>query len=1224
MADDTPQLSDGQQREQALRDGGFTDDEVNQWKGATAQSLQQGGFSAEEVRGYFGQKEPDMSAAQAHVQKNLAAPPADGQKPKREPLDVSVKPVEAKDIWDAMAAGWGNSILGLAFGHQESPIQVPENASVAQSFASNITQMAGDLPMMAAGAVAGGGAASPLTSAGMAFAVPAAMRKVLIDQYQKGDIQDAGDFARRIVGTTWEGAKGFITGAASAAVGGNLKVANALGSPLIKALTGTATQVGSEVAAQTVVSSALEGHLPSSRDFLHAAVAIGGLHAVGYGVGKAGYIQEKLQNIYAETGAHPSEVIEAANNDPALKGELLSANPDLPKEAAPPSVPPEEPPTTTPEGGSGEPPQQDGARDEILSRIGEQQPPEKVPLKDKLADGFNSLYAKHLDYTKVIGDVVNEIGDQPLDENNARVLMRLHAAVADKTKEFIENGTRDFNTGEVNGESFTKILDDYKGETGDQNLEGLKAYGIAARSLELEDRGISQPGLRENDKAFVENNPGVKPFFDRLVQYNNRVLDYLGESGRYSTEQIDAMKDLNQNYISFKKILDKDELTGKAPSTAKDIKKIGNSDLQFQDPILSTIQNTDRMIKLAHETEAANTFIDQMSKSETPEDFYRVSENQSGLPSKTQIAGYVNGERTLYDVPSEVADAINRMAGNKPAIGVFASILKPFAGMLRLGTVNNPLFAFRHAWRNQLTGLTLSKTNLLPAEALLYAPEYLSKGESYHNFVYDGGAVNSLLNFDKSYVDGKIYELNKEAPFLSKAWNTVKTVADFSHMAIVTNDNIVRFAEYSKMLEKGASRSEAAFAAREVLPDFQKAGLQRSALQSITAFLNVHLQGQSRMFQELGDNPYGYVAKNLAYITVPSIILSAIQSGDDGIQDLPNWQKYNYWNFHISHWRDANSLAEAMSVKSAYPSNLRQMPDGKYQVNDGTIYRIQKPFTNGILFGSFIEVALDAWRKKDASGFAEFSKTVGGSVLAEPIPTALTPVLEQAVNRDFYTGTSIVRQSMENKLPELQYDRYTSETAKVLGKMLSYVPLAKDIGPSDARLGSPKVIENYIHGWGGTMGYYAVNVLDKGLRAAGVAPEDVKPVDTLADIPFVKEFVVRFPNARPQSVSDFETRYKQSDQVFHSIQALMKEGNVAEAVKLQDRYSINMDRLNGVDKGIQNINASIQKTYQNPGIDPVQKRQLIDMMMYQMTGMAKQGNILMDEFEKRAKNKPGS
>lgn len=1186
-------IPEGVAKEKALRDGGFSDDEVGQWKSETSQSLQNGGFSGQEIRDYFGIKNPDMSSSKQIVKDNLkAATSEDGVKEKPDPN----KPVEAKTVLEAMAAGWGNSVLGLEINKKLPSTTLPENPSALQTLAASAAGFVGDAPAMAAGMLGGEVVGGPIGGVAAAFAVPSALRKALIDHYQKGDIQDASDFAQRVVGTTWEAAKGAIVGAASAVSGG------AAG-----ALAGTAAKVSAEIVAQTTVSKALEGHLPNKNDFINGAIAIGGLHAVGY-------VPEKIMHIYAKTGSAPNEILEAANTDPALKGELLSENPNLPKEATPPTKDAE--PAT--EEQTTEAPK-DLAKEEILSRIGEKAATEKKSLLEQSKDGFSSLYRDNLDYTKTVGKVLDQIGDRKLDETDAQVLMRLHAAVQDKVQEFVENGTRDFKTGEVNGESLINILDDYKKETGDTKLDALKAYGIAARSIELsETRGIEQTGSRETDKQFVEENPHVEKFLNRMVDYKNRVLDYVGDSGRYSKEQIQAMKYLNEKYISLKKIVEPDPITGKGAFTSKEIKKIGDSDRLIQDPILSTLQDVNALVRVAHETEATNTFIQQMGKAEDPSQFYKVSENQKGIPSTTQIAKYENGKRTLYDVPEEVADTIKRMAGAPQAMSVWTSLLKPFATILRTGTVNNPLFALRHAWRNQLTAPTLSQTGLKPFEALLYAPEYLAKGESYHNFVYDGGAVNSIMPLAKGYLDGKIYELDKQVPFIDKAWNKVKTAAQFSHWAIVMNDNIARFAEYKRMTERGASRTEAAFAAREVLPDFQKQGMQKGALQQITAFLNVHAQGVSRMAQETATNPYGYIAKNLAYITVPSILLAVAQKDDDAVKDLPEWQRYNYWTIHVPDWRAAHSLAEAMSVKNAYPSNYRLMPDGTHQVNDGTMVRIQKPFTNGILFGSAIEASLEAWKKKDPKEFVTFAELVAKSTTAVPLPTATVPVLEQMVNRNFYTQQPLVRHSMENKLPEMKYDRYTSATAQTIGKLLSYVPLVKDIGPQDARLSSPKVIENYIHGWGGTLGYYAVDVLDKGLIAAGIQPKPVKPTNTLADIPFVKEFVIRFPNAHPQSVSDFEDRYKQADEVHNSVKQLMKDGDVQGAVKLQDRYAINMERLTGVDKAIQNLNSSIQKTYSTPDIDPVQKRQLIDMMMFQMTSMAKEGNKLMDEFAKKA------
>lgn len=1224
-------LAPGQVRETALRDGGFTDNEVDQWKSQTADTLTQGGFSGKEVRDYFGTKEPDMTATKdlvtANFKKAVATPQADGTKPKREPIDASPKPVEAQDMLDVLAAGFGQSTIGTIMNQGASPIALKQDVSVGegakQSVVAQAAQLVGDAPLMFAGSLVGG--------APGAFAIPAAMRKLLTDHYEKGDLKDASDFAQRAIGTTWEAAKAAGVGyAASIAgplgkLGGGVAgkyVAGALGESLL----GTTAQLATESAAMTTASAALEGHLPNYHDFINNAVAVGGLHAIGFGAGKVDYVAKKMMGIYSETGARPEQVTQVIDTDPSFKGEVLSDNQNVPvkindlktgdivdRNNEPiPEIKAEEPPPKEKE--------QSEAQKEILSRIGEETEPEKTPLLERAKDKAAEIYANKLDKTAAVGAILKEIGDQPLDENNAQVLMRIHAAVDQKIQEQIEKNTYDWDKKTPNGEGVLSPVFEYQDATGDTNLDRFKAYGIAQRSLELELRGIDSPGSRENDRAFVEANQDIKPYFDRFVAAKNRVLDYLAGSGRYSKEAVEAMKDLNQQHISFKRILEEDPVTGKSPISGKSIKEIaGNEDLKFQDPIASTVRDIGNMIKLAHETEAANTFIDGTLEDDSP--FIKVSDDQSGAPSDSQIAGYVDGERTLYDVPPEAALALKGMAGNKPAVTLLTNIMKPFAAILRATTVNNPLFALRHAWRNQLTAATLSQTGLKPFEAILYAPEFFDKSDKYRQFLYDGGGIQSIIPNAQDYVDGTIYKLNNEAPFLSKAWNALKTVAGFSHMMITANDNIIRFSEYSRMLDSGASRVEAAFAAREVLPDFQKSGLQQSALSSITPFLNVHLQGMSRMVQETATNPASYIVKNLAYITVPSLLLYAAQHDDDAVNDLPNWQKYNYWIYHAANWRPANSLAEAMSVKDAYPSNTRQMPDGKWQVNDGTMYRIQKPFTNGVLFGSFIEASLDSWKKKDPGAFKDFISNIVGSTLAEPIPAAVTPAIEQYTNRNFYTGESLVRQSMENKLPEMQYDRYTSETAKILGKALSYVPGVRDIGPKDAKLDSPQVIENYIHGWGGSLGTYMVDAVDKGLEVAGIVPDKIKPIDRLSDIPFVKEFTVRFPSAKPQSIMDFDERYKQADEVHNSITAALKQGDFQTAMRLQDRYSVNMDRLTGIDKALQNLNSAIQKTYQASDIEPVQKRQLIDTMMYQMTSMAKHGNELMDAFEKVAKTK---
>src|SRR6185437_11456280 len=148
---------------------------------------------------------------------------------------------------------------------------------------------------------------APVVGGAAAFAVPAAMRKILVDHYEKGDIQSANDFATRVASTSWEAIKGATVGAATALTGGATKFA------------GPAVQGASEIAAMTLASHALEGELPEPSDFAAGAVVIGGLHGVTN-------VLPKTRNLYAATGESPAEIAKRAEVDVNLKQDLIAGN----------------------------------------------------------------------------------------------------------------------------------------------------------------------------------------------------------------------------------------------------------------------------------------------------------------------------------------------------------------------------------------------------------------------------------------------------------------------------------------------------------------------------------------------------------------------------------------------------------------------------------------------------------------------------------------------------------------------------------------------------------------------------------------------------------------------------------------------------------------------------------------------------------------------------------
>lgn len=1219
--DAQPSVPDGAKYLDDLRAAGFKEDEVQQEMSHQSDDMQTAGFKSQEIKDYWGIKDPDLNAVQKQAQQNVEAsttPTEGAPKPKREPVDVSPKPVEAKDVWDAMAAAYGNSILQLAKTGQESPIQMPENQTYAQHFANFGAGMVADAPFM----FAGGLMAGPVGG----FGLPAGIRATLVDNIRNGSFNDPADFARRLVSIGWDTGKGAITGAAVELAGAQVGAMNtAAASPVMKALTGTAGQYGAEVTAQTVVSNALEGQLPRPREFLDAAIAVGGLHMMGVAGEKPPLVADKLMNMYEKTGARPDQVLDAASNDMPLKQELLSENSDLPKEASPKETPPAEPAVDQP--AASEAPPSDPVRDRILSRIAPKSEPDltlvqklKAPI-EKVQDALDEAYANKLDYTAVIKDTIAGLEHKPVDENNAHILMRLLPAITPKLREAFEIGTRDkLVDGKLTGESFFNIDKDIKKLDGGKDT--YNAYGIAANSLELSGRGIEQhgsdPQSRVDDKAFVDAHPEVRPLLDRVNKFRNVFLDQLAESGRYSKEFIDTLKQ-KESYFPMKKAIEPDPITGESYSTAKDLKKIDTSDLKLQDPYLQNLKDVKSMIQMAHENLVKKAYADSLLENNTEDNpLIRKSDNQAGRAGKNQIDVYREGERTLYDVDPEDAASLKAISGNQPALEKWVALLKPIAKAERVFTVDNPFFAPPHTYRQQMTAATLSKTGLTPFHSLYYLPKYifnsLKRTEKYQDFVTDGGAQQSVLPIEDWFTK-KVYEAEAKYPFLNKAWNTIKTIGEVSHMAITLHDNSIRAAEYERSLAQGKSRTSSAFAAREVLPDFEKAGLQQSAWFALTPFLKVHLTGQARAGQEVKENGMSYLKKSLLTFTVPALLLDQAQKNDDAVGDEAEWLKTHFFTWHPSDWQNA-PLPLYESVKSAYPSNTRVLPDGTKQTNNAPIMRLQLPFTTGMIFGSMIPAAIRAFENKNHQELKDAAKSSGQSLFGNFIPAPLVPPLEQSLNVNLFTNQPILRQNMLNKVPELRYDRNTSETAKLISKALGHVPLL-----NDTTLTSPAMVENWIHDFGsGT--YFVENALDAALRKAGVAPDDTHAAKDWAQTAGPRGFLYRVPNEHAQSINDFEDRYQKGSQAYSSIRSLMAIGKTAEAKEIANKYSQQLvDRLQPMYQQVQKLQSNIVKLDALPGIDPVQKRQMMDIMTYRMIGIAKTGNHLMDQAEQQAQNR---
>lgn len=363
------------------------------------------------------------------------------------------------------------------------------------------------------------------------------------------------------------------------------------------------------------------------------------------------------------------------------------------------------------------------------------------------------------------------------------------------------------------------------------------------------------------------------------------------------------------------------------------------------------------------------------------------------------------------------------------------------------------------------------------------------------------------------------------------------------------------------------------------------------AYNMITAFANANIQGTDRLIRAFAEKPAATSLKIAGAVSLPSALLWWANHEDPRYAEIPQWQKDLFW----------------------------------IVMTKDHIYRVPKPFETGIMFGSGVERTLDAYYAHNPKAFDGFFQSVWGALTPTFVPTAVQPMVEQFANRSTFTGNPLVPASVEKLLPEYQYNPYTTETTKKLATVIAAFPGMRDasleannpFGPVARALTTPVLIDNYVRAWTGGLGVYTQQIVDAGLRKAGVVPDPVLPAATLADIPVIRAFVARYPSASAQSIQEFYDRFAEKKRVFDTFMAKAQEGDLEAAQKVQRFDPSAMAQLSGYPEALTSMQQVIQGVYKNPDIPPDEKRQIIDTMYFRMIEVAKAGNQALDQAEAR-------
>lgn len=1289
-------LSKGQEKIQMLREGGFSEDEINSWREKTSAQLSDGGFSEDEIKKYFGGTDFDPTFIKENIKGNFEKQKEEINPSKFEGLN------EVDTLMEAVAHGLGTSVPGLIIKGEKPGTQITPNTSLPLTTASSLTTAVADFFPSVAGAVSGtmGGAAvgslaGPLgTVAGAtvgglagAGALPEFIRSSLMHYYDSRTVEDFPGF--------WASAKDVIADTAKAGLlnvvgAGAGKVAGVVAAPLAKSVAGKVAQetikIASESTAMETLGAELDGRAPTLNGIIQMGAVIGGAKA-------AGVASKQIRRIYSETGILPEETAALAKEDPVFKQQLFGDTKEAygpPEPPKPIQVKPDDGATalvvektpgvdaiTVKEDGSTAV-DIDQARANLRAKIGAvEAPKEKGPSAiAKLKENFNEAYrlvVDKFDPVKRVVDLIEEKTGKIRADLNPHKLLRLLDGSNSLVYKFMNEGVVRYSDWgvEQGTKSFKSIVESVKGK----ELR-FRDFLVASRVVELSTRQDKAKNIKtqfnlDEAKAIVDaDSAEFKQAASDFYALQDSVLKYVKDAGILSEDAFIQISEDHKNYVSFKNVFDATE-GGKAGSATGSLKKIRGSKNNIQDPFISFVENTEALVRLAETNRAKTAFVNLVSKipgqtllkevsgkdikaidiknelanvleqhgveNASPESFKIFRASHKDL-AENQFETYVDGKKIRYEIDPTLAKALNGVNADEGAsrfIAKYLSSLQTATKWKKTFISWMPNFQVSNAIRDFTMGGMFSEGMSDPRkykETFVY-----NLAETYADFFKDpkgfikwldgGGATGSFVDVERVVLKDKIFNLDKETGYLGKVKNQIKDNAEW--MAVIARlpqviEAAPRLAErkiVSKKFAKGGleSKVESQFAAREVTLDFSRKGAAMTAYNSITAYLNVGVQGLDRIMRAANKNPTEFALRGFAAITVPRLALWYAQKDDKRFQRIPPWEKYVFMHVLTDDWRPVTN-DDLMDSANEDNKHLFKTENGVNYKNHGVIWRVPMPQGLGIAFGAIPEMLMQKYTSENPEAGVGLDEALKNLFIPSLVPDLPLPIIEHRINEKLFFGGPVIPAHLESVYGDLQFTNYTSESAKAIGRLIGEIANVRGTELED--LSSPILIDHYIKSWGGPVGDYALKLADQALIKSGVIPDPNRPASGIEDIPFVKQFISRQASGalKPNVLFEEKVRgIKKAEKSFKHLEALGDEKALDMAFKDKDFMRDAFFNLREVELARNNLRNTIDSNYRDPEMGQDEKRQLIEGMYAELALISEQGLALINEVQKQFK-----
>ena len=670
-----------------------------------------------------------------------------------------------------------------------------------------------------------------------------------------------------------------------------------------------------------------------------------------------------------------------------------------------------------------------------------------------------------------------------------------------------------------------------------------------------------------------------------IVRYSHVLTDIMHDSGMINDEIAKRWTTAFPNYVPLHRSfhnLEEDDSFGDST------KHLEGSSADPINPLDTLIHNTYEFVKAAEKNKAKKKLAKMAMRSGVG-DLIEVVDHANG---KNTIPFMDGGKRKWLETTPDVVKCINNMGSKE--VSHFAKCIAMATGLSRLMfTSVNPAFSARNFLRDAQDTALYSKAGygnpfvgpFVQGNYMRKAFKHIwNKDSIYYEWLASGAAQASAISNDRNYAQQSrnkvLREFDYKHPirswkrmtakeFMMKMFETTQALAEVSEgvnrIAVYERNKDMAAklaAESGEKLNQSAAIIEAAFESRDTM-DFARGGAASREWNRIVPFANVSIQSIDKLYRTYKRNPKVFISRVLTQAVIPSIGffgLSMALGGDDDKDwwnELPNWQKETY---HVMKIGDTIfRIPKGQDLATKYASHL-------------TTQLLHWGFNNGEFKGSpYWKMAFDS--------------------LPSVFPLASKTALEVALGKSFFYERDIVPKSQQRLPGYLQYGPKTTETSKIISKLLNDMDI--DI--------SARKMDYAVQGVLGSPGIFVLDTIDffgGSIFGKGFAHEWDKLDLSKENTPPLSSFFTS-PNKASNSVNEFYDEWNEQQRRYNE----WKETKVKPPQLDMAKYN----RLKAINKQITNLNKREREIMMSDKYDAVMKNELLTGIAKKRKEFAKEG-----------------